>query len=385
MGKYERKDNQNSALRILLTLILSAASLCAMVLGLRWALLHVGVPGTSTQTEASSLAMMDRYDMYMTNVISNALDGVLDIEKVYWLNDDDMIAPEPDQDKFGKTTDPATMQEFLDNAAELLNGQQTLFTTETELFDGSEVTYYLDETIMCITWKQVMHNAVYTISEVKIAHPSQLRRFVADGVYGSDKQYRTTEMAATVNAVTASSGDFYKFRPYGISVYNREVYRYDSRVDTCFITDSGEMLFVRAGELSGKEAIDAYVEENDVRFSLAFGPVLVDNFEVVPTYSYPVGEIENHYPRAAICYMGELHYLLVACNQEDNLKNVATIERLAETMQSLGCEKAYALDGGQTAVIVTNDELINRPSYGYQRTLSDIVYFATAIPDGGQD
>lgn len=354
-----------------------------MVLGLRWGLLHVGVPGGSSQAEASSLAMMDRYDMYMTNVISNALDGVLDIEKVYWLNDDDMIAPEPNQDKFGKTSDPAAMGAFLEEAKELLGGQQTLFTTETELFEGSEVTYYLDETIMCITWKQVMHNSIYTISEVKIAHPSQLRRFVADGVYGSDKQYRTTEMAATVNAVTASSGDFYKFRPYGISVYNREVYRYDSRVDTCFITDSGEMLFVRAGELSGKNAIDAYVEDNNVRFSLAFGPVLVDNYEVVPTYSYPVGEIENRYPRAAICGMGDLHYLLVTCNQEENLKNVASIELFAKSLQSLGCEKAYALDGGQTAVIVTNDELINRPSYGYQRTLSDIVYFATAVPNGG--
>lgn len=383
VGKYERKSKKHSALRILLTLVLSAVSLCAMVMGLRWGLFHIGVPGDSVQTQSGSLAVMDRYDMYMTNAISGALDGVLDIEKVYWLNDDDMTAPEPDQEKFGKTNDPSTMQAFLDNAAQLLDGQQTLFTTETELFEGSEVTYYLDETIMSITWKQVMHNAIYTISEVKIAHPSQFRRFVADGVYGSDKQYMTTDMAATVNAVTASSGDFYKFRPYGISVYNREVYRYDSRVDTCFITDSGEMLFVRAGELSGKENIDAYVEENNVRFSLAFGPVLVDNSEVVPTYSYPVGEIENRYPRAAICYMGELHYLLVACNQEENLKNVATIELFAKSLQSLGCEKAYALDGGQTAVIVTNDELINRPSYGYQRTLSDIVYFATAVPDGG--
>ncbi len=383
MGKYEKKQG-HPILRILLTLVLSVASLWAMVLGFRWALLHVGVPGSASQSEPASLAMADRYDMYMTNVISNALDGVLDIEKVYWLNDDDMIAPEPDQSKFGKTTDPATMGEFLKEAQDLLGGQQTLFTTETELFEGSEVTYYLDETIMSITWKQVEHNAIYTISEVKIAHPSQLRRFVADGVYGSDKQYLTTEMAATVNAVTASSGDFYKFRPYGISVYNREVYRYDSRVDTCFFTDAGEMLFVRAGELSGKDAIDAYVEENNVRFSLAFGPILIDHYELVTTYSYPIGEIENHYPRAAICYMGELHYLLVACNQEDNLKNVPTIHRLAETLQSFGCEKAYTLDGGQTAVIVTNDELINRPSYGYQRTLSDIVYFATAIPDGGQ-
>jgi exopolysaccharide biosynthesis protein len=52
-------------------------------------------------------------------------------------------------------------------------------------------------------------------------------------------------------------------------------------------------------------------------------------------------------------------------------------------LQAFGAEKAYALDGGQTAVIVTNDTLINRPSYVRQRQISDIIYFATALPDGG--
>jgi hypothetical protein len=32
---------------------------------------------------------------------------------------------------------------------------------------------------------------------------------------------------------------------------------------------------------------------------------------------------------------------------------------------------------------VTNDKLVNRPSYGYQRAISDIIYFATAVPNGG--
>ena len=42
---------------------------------------------------------------------------------------------------------------------------------------------------------------------------------------------------------------------------------------------------------------------------------------------------------------------------------------------------AYALDGGQTAAIVMNDQLINKVSYGAQRKISDIIYFATAIPE----
>ena len=384
MGKFERKK-RFSPWRILLTALVSIPALILTVNTLSWAVINIGVPGNSASAGSMELAIMDRYDMQMTNQISSALEGVLSIEKVYWLNDDDQVAPEPDPEKFGTTTDPASMQGFLDEAKELLGVEETVFSTDVTLMYGSKITYYLDETIMVITWKEIRHGAVYTISEVKIAHPSQFRRFVADGVYGSDKQYQTTDMAATVNAVTASSGDFYKFRSMGVSVYQGQVMRMNNKVDTCFITEDGDMLFVPRGTMSAKEEAQKFVDENKVRFSLAFGPILVDNFQKVPVKGvYPLGEVEDRYPRAALCKMGDdLHYLLIASNQESGYDNVPNISTFADQMVEMGCEKAYALDGGQTAVIVTNDKLINRPSYGYQRLISDIIYFATAIPDGG--
>ena len=55
----------------------------------------------------------------------------------------------------------------------------------------------------------------------------------------------------------------------------------------------------------------------------------------------------------------------------------------AKNIEATGCRMAYSLDGGQTAAIVMNDQLINRPVYGTQRKISDIIYFATAVPDGG--
>ena len=51
----------------------------------------VGNPGSSAQTEVPGAAILDKFDMFMTNAISDSLDGVLSIEKVYWLNDDDMV------------------------------------------------------------------------------------------------------------------------------------------------------------------------------------------------------------------------------------------------------------------------------------------------------
>jgi exopolysaccharide biosynthesis protein len=369
----------------LLTAIFSLVSMMLIMMFLCWGVLQVGTPKNIAQENPAALGIMDRFDMQMTNQISNALDGVLSIEKVYWLNDSDLIAPEPNPEKAGVTTNPADLADFLEEAKNILKGQETLFSTQTKTYQNTEIHYYLDETIMVITWREVRDHCVYTISEVKIAHPSQFRRFVSDGVYGSDKRYLTTEMAETVNAVTASSGDYYKFRPYGISVHEGQVMRFDNRIDTCYITDQGDMIFSRIGELNSQEEAQKFVDDNHVRFSVSFGPILVDNYEKVDIKGYPLGEPEGWYPRAALCKMDELHYLVVLANEDPGrgLTNVPTIKAFGDVVYSFGVEKAYALDGGQTAAVVTNDKLVNRPSYGYQRAISDIIYFATAVPNGG--
>ena len=49
---------------------------------------------------------------------------------------------------------------------------------------------------------------------------------------------------------------------------------------------------------------------------------------------------------------------------------------------SYGVDKAYALDGGQTTVIAMDGDLVTSVDFGYQRQISDIIYFATALPDG---
>jgi hypothetical protein len=81
--------------------------------------------------------------------------------------------------------------------------------------------------------------------------------------------------------------------------------------------------------------------------------------------------------------MGKQHYLLVVANWAYPYVQTPDIHRFARHVAATGCEKAYTLDGGQTAVIAMNGTLINSVHFGYQRRISDIFYFATAVPDGG--
>jgi hypothetical protein len=79
----------------------------------------------------------------------------------------------------------------------------------------------------------------------------------------------------------------------------------------------------------------------------------------------------------------ELHYLVAVANGVAEYANMPTLHQFAARLAELDIETAYNLDGGQTGVIVMNDQMINPVQYSSQRKISDIFYFATALPDGG--
>ena len=101
--------------------------------------------------------------------------------------------------------------------------------------------------------------------------------------------------------------------------------------------------------------------------------------------SYPIGEINDHYARAAIAQIDDCHYLLMALNHESVYGPAyAKLEKVLNILSDLEVDQAYTLDGGQTVSIIVDGNLINAVEYGYQRAVSDIIYFATAIPERQQ-
>ena len=60
----------------------------------------------------------------------------------------------------------------------------------------------------------------------------------------------------------------------------------------------------------------------------------------------------------------------------------ACLRQAADAMIERGCIKAYTLDGGQTATMIFNGTTFNRVDWDSERTMSDIVYFATAKDSG---
>lgn len=356
------------------------AGSCLLLIPVLLATLLRGAPvSTLPSRDSLKIDLTDKFSLRVTNGLSDSLGDVVPIQKEYRLSDEDLVAPIPNPDGYGYADSPSELAWLFEDARELLDGQELVFSTDITLAPDSRIKYYLDDTILAITWKEHVGNGTYTISEVKLRHPSQFRRFLSGGEYGSGVLYTTTEMAASVHAVTASSADYYGYRPFGNTVYNGAVKRSgDTLLDTCFVDDQGDLLFTFKGELHRKEDIERYIAEHNIRFSLAFGPVMILNREILAKHYYSIGEVDQRYSRAALCQQGKLHYLVVTSNQGGE-----SIVSFANHLYDMGIQTAYALDGGQTATIVTGDELMNHVDYGGERKISDIIYFATAIPSGG--
>lgn len=345
----------------------------------------VGSGTANTAGKVSNVAVMDRYDMFMTNQISGALEGVLNIEKVYWLSDSDEVAPKPAAENFGTAATPAELMWLLDEAAELIGDRELTFNENITIWEHSQLHYYYDETILVIYWQQLMDGIVHNIAEVIVADASQFRRGLAGGEFGSDKQFVPSQIAQSVNAVVATSGDFYKFRQNGIIVHQGQLRRFEGKfVDTCFIDDKGDLLFVKRGEMTSEAEAEKYIADHNVRFSLAFGPVMVEDGKNVVPASYPIGEITGNYTRASVCQKGQLHYMFISTSSymDYGLVQRQSLRNFADNLVELGAVKAYALDGGQTTIIAINGQLVTSPDYEAERQISDIIYFATALPDG---
>ncbi len=95
-----------------------------------------------------------------------------------------------------------------------------------------------------------------------------------------------------------------------------------------------------------------------------------------------VGQAMSSNPRSAIGMIeeedGSLHYLIVVSDGRTAESEGLTLYQLAQVLQSYGATTAYNLDGGGSATLYFNGQVINKPTTNgrtiTERAVSDIVY-----------
>ena len=246
---------------------------------------------------------------------------------------------------------------------------------------------YEDETIRVKMEHQEMDDGTRMhIAWVKIADASQLRTAVGNPEkLGSTKGKAVSTIAKANNAVVAINGDNYTDNPTKTSFEYRMTQKIRSKSnrfkDILIIDDHGDFhLFVKS------EGIKEFPEQlkKDGRKlvnAFTFGPAMVKDgvlLKIDSEYGYNPNGRE---PRAAIGQTGPLSYVMVIIEAKDRSgKSGFSHQKLAEFMYELGCVQAFNLDGGNSAEMVFGSQIIKGMPSGDERTLSDIIYFATAKP-----
>ncbi len=374
-GNYDMKKKESKKINAALLL-----ALCAVMLTCLGCQKVENSPEKTIPTEV----LATTYQTEIQEQLEHVLAGETEVTTpVYEISDPNGPAPLPNPECYGEAENPADLQWLIDEAQNVLEGQELYFSTDLELFPGSTIHYYYDDTILALTWKQKVENTAFTFAEVKLMHPSQFRRHLSGEEFGSGMLSLTSEMSRSVNAVVGCSGDYYSYRRRGLTIVDGEVKKYVKGLpDTCYINAEGDLILERDQDFADMEAVQAYADENDIQFSLSFGPILVKDGENVCPKGYDLGEVKERYSRAAICQMDRLHYLYIAAGMDVDTYGLMTMRTFSKHVAATGCKQAYALDGGQTTTIVLNNEVINHVNYGSERRISDIIYFATAIPQG---
>ena len=203
----------------------------------------------------------------------------------------------------------------------------------------------------------------YTVADIYISDIKYLR--TAFGAKGYGSRSLTADLSASNNAVVAISGDYFSARKEGIVVRNGVLYRETRFDDVCILLSDGEMLTVPNSALDLDELKAAAPWQ-----VWSFGPKLLDeNGKALTKINHAV---ERKNPRAAIGYVEPGHYYFVQVDGRGAFGSRGmTLEELSALFESLGCVRAYNLDGGQTAGIAWGGEL---RSFAYGRSVSDIIY-----------
>lgn len=225
---------------------------------------------------------------------------------------------------------------------------------------------YQDENIS-ISIEQVYRDKVtYYCADIYISNIAYLKTAFADDTFGSGHSEWPKKLAAQNDAILAINGDYYGARQTGLVIRNGQLYRDAMRRDVLLLYLDGTMDTYSKDTFNLDDAIARGAYQ-----SWAFGPSLLDaQGHALTKFD---SRVSGENPRCAIGYYEPGHYCFVVVDGRQADSEGMTLSELASLMELLGCKVAYNLDGGATATMVFEGEVINEPAGG-GRASSDIIY-----------
>ena len=248
--------------------------------------------------------------------------------------------------------------------------------------------HYKDPTIEMTAREAREEGVLYWVAEVTIQDPTQLRTMPSNS-FSYSSTADGSRISRRANAVLACDGDFWhrEVKWKGNYVLRQgQLYMYEltGNSDLLLIDEDGDFHIIHKATaddapLPEEEGGKVMYKGKQIYNGFCFGPALVEDGEALIIEPDEHMITEQRVSRLAICQTGPLQYAIVCCYNSDQ---GMTMQEFAYLLEALGAKTAYNLDGGNSSMIFTGNRMINR-NYTV-RQIADIIYFASALPEGGK-
>ena len=229
---------------------------------------------------------------------------------------------------------------------------------------------YSSPDISITVTEETLGRATYYLADIYVRDITCFQSALARNTYGSGFRDSIRDMALLNNALLAVNGDYYGNTNEGVVIRNGVIYRANrTSCDVCVLYYDGTMRVMPGASFSVEEAVAQGAWQ-----AWTFGPALLDTDGSVLTSFASTGRIISANPRTAIGYYEPGHYCMVVVDGRGESEGI-TLPDLSSLFHDLGCTAAYNLDGGNSSIMVWNNEIINDPSGG-GRESSDALLIA---------
>ena len=176
-----------------------------------------------------------------------------------------------------------------------------------------------------------------------------------------------------MNVIGAINGDYCRLNNKKAIIRNGIIYNdVKPKYTICVLYKNGIMKTVPKNEFDANAEL-----EKGAWHAWDFGPSFLDKDGNPITDFTERTSIKGSNPRSAIGYYEPGHYCFVTAGgrSKENSYGV-TYAQISRFMSHIECNLAYNLDGGDSAVMVFNERIINEEFQGTGRRISDIVYIS---------
>ncbi|MEX1378137.1 MAG: phosphodiester glycosidase family protein [Eubacteriales bacterium] len=195
--------------------------------------------------------------------------------------------------------------------------------------------------------------------------------------------YRAYEISDKYGAIYAQSGDTFldsRNIDRGIVIRDCKIIRDELTYDIMAVFDDGSIkVYHKDDSITAQQLLDM-----GAHTTFAFGPILVEDYKVVPECAYDELAVRN--PRSAIGYVEPGHYVMIVCDgRDEKVSRGLSMIQLAQMFEREGCQTAYNLDGGSTSTITFFGNYITRrtaypgvPEIYNHRMVAEMIYIGTS-------